>query len=164
MKRIGILIACMFLGLSLASAQEKAAISVSETNHNFGTIYEEDGSASHEFIITNTGTAPLELTRVTASCGCTTPEWTKEPIAPGKTGIIKVTYSTKNRIGNFTKSVSIFSNAQDAPFVVYISGTVVSKAAANMEPTQAPISFEPAKAPEKKAEEEIAPVMKRRRR
>ncbi len=159
MKRIGILITCMFLGFTLAFAQEKAAISVSETNHNFGTIYEEDGNVSHEFIITNTGTAPLELTRVTASCGCTTPEWTKQPIAPGKTGVIKVTYGVRGRIGAFSKSVSIFSNAQDAPFVVYISGEVVSKASADLQPKQAPISFDPTQ----QAAGKGTPVIKRRR-
>lgn len=158
MKRIGILITCMFLGFALASAQNKAAISVSETNYNFGTIYEEDGNASHDFIITNTGNAPLELTRVTASCGCTTPEWTKQPIAPGKTGVIKVTYGAKGRIGAFSRSVSIFSNAQDAPFVVYISGEVVSKASANLQPKQAPINFEPTQQAAGKA----TPVVKKK--
>ena len=145
MKRIGILVTCMFLGFTLASAQDKAGISVSETTYNFGTIYEEDGSVSHEFVVTNTGTAPLELNRVTASCGCTTPNWTKEPIAPGKTGSVNVTYNTKGRIAPFSKSISIYSNAQDAPFVVFIKGEVVSKGSANVQLQQAPVSIEPAK-------------------
>jgi len=145
MKRIGILAVSMFLGFVLASAQDKPAISVSETTYNFGTIYEEDGDVSHEFIITNTGTAPLEINRVTASCGCTTPNWTKEPIAPGKTGIVKATYSTKGRVAPFNKSINIFSNAQEAPFVVYIKGEVVSKGSVNVQLQQAPVSIEPAK-------------------
>lgn len=145
MKRIGILVTCMFLGFTLASAQDKAGISVSETTYNFGTIYEEDGNVSHEFVVTNTGTAPLELNRVTASCGCTTPNWTKEPIAPGKTGSVNVTYNTKGRIAPFSKSISIYSNAQDAPFVVFIKGEVVSKGSADVQLQQAPVSIEPAK-------------------
>ena len=166
MRRIGIVIVCMFLGFTLASAQEKAEISVSETTHNFGTVYEEDGDANCEFIITNTGTAPLELTRVTASCGCTTPNWTREPIAPGKTGVVKVTYSTRGRISTFSKSVSIFSNAQEAPFVVYIKGEVVQKTSADLQPTQAPVSIEPKAAEIKQAagKDNIEKTRKRDRR
>ncbi len=149
MKRIEFFIACMLFGVTLTFAQGKAEISVSETSHNFGTIYEEDGDASCEFIVTNTGNAPLELNRVTASCGCTTPNWTKEPIAPGKTGVVKATYAAKGRPGPFSKTISIYSNAQDAPFIVTIKGTVASKASetANVQLTQAPVSIEPAKTP-----------------
>ena len=68
-----------------------------ETSFDFGTIKEANGNVSHVFKIKNTGDAPLVLTRVIASCGCTTPEWTKEPIAPGKTGDIKITYTTERQ-------------------------------------------------------------------
>jgi len=153
MKRTGILIACMLFGFTLTFAQGKAGISVSETTHDFGTVYEEDGNATHEFIITNTGDAPLEITRATATCGCTTPDWTKTPIEPGKTGTVKVSYMTKNRIGPISKSVSIYSNAQEGPLVVHIRGQVVSKSATNTQQSrpvdvqlkQNPVSIEPAK-------------------
>ena len=125
MKRIGFFITCMLFSFALASAQGKPEIKVSETTHDFGAILEEDGDASCEFVITNTGNAPLEIHRVTASCGCTSPDWTKHPIAPGKKGNVKATYGAKGRPGPFSKTVSIYTNAQEAPFIVTIKGEVV---------------------------------------
>ena len=125
MKRIGFLIASILLGFTLVLAQGKPGISVSETVHDFGNIYEEDGDVSCEFIITNTGTTPLEILRVTTGCGCTTPDWTKAPIASKKSGAVKAIYSAKGRPGKFEKTVSIYSNAQDAPLIVRIKGEVL---------------------------------------
>ncbi|MFA6877071.1 MAG: DUF1573 domain-containing protein, partial [Parabacteroides sp.] len=79
---------------------------------------------SHVFKIDNTGSAPLVLTRVIASCGCTTPEWTKEPIAPGKSGDVKLIYDPKNRPGPFTKTVSIYSNGKKGSYILTIRGEV----------------------------------------
>ena len=76
------------------------------------------------FKIKNTGEAPLVLTRVIASCGCTTPEWTKEPIAPGKTGDIKITYNPKDRPGPFVKTISVYSNGKTGSFILTIRGEV----------------------------------------
>ena len=91
MKQIIFIFMAILLATGIASAQNKAVISADETSFDFGTIKEANGNVSHTFKIKNTGEAPLVLTRVIASCGCTTPEWTKEPIAPGKTGDIKIT-------------------------------------------------------------------------
>ncbi|MCL2649907.1 MAG: DUF1573 domain-containing protein [Candidatus Azobacteroides sp.] len=137
MKRIGFLIAGVIFGFTLTFAQEKAAgFSVSEAVHDFGTIYQEDGNVSFEFTVTNTGNAPLELTRVTATCGCTTPDWTKTPIEPGQTGFVKVTYAAKGRPGKFEKTISIYTNVQDAPFTVKIRGEVLSKNTVDMKVKQ----------------------------
>ena len=81
MKQIIFIFMAILLATGMASAQNKAVISAAETSHDFGTIKEANGNVSHTFIIKNTGEAPLVLTRVIASCGCTTPDWTKEPIA-----------------------------------------------------------------------------------
>ena len=144
MKRIGFFITCMLFSFTLVFAQGKPEIKVSETTHNFGAILEEDGNATCEFVITNEGNAPLEINRVTASCGCTSPDWTKEPIAPGKTGVVKATYAAKGRPGPFSKTISIYSNAQEAPFTVTIKGEVISgKQAVDMQPQQTPVSIEP---------------------
>ena len=67
--------------------------------------------AVHEFVFTNNGNQPLVLTAVKASCGCTTPSWTKEPVLPGQSGHIKASYNSKNRPGRFHKSITITSNA-----------------------------------------------------
>lgn len=137
MKQLVFFMVCLFAGSSFSFAQQaqdvqlmetKPVIKVSEDMHDFGKIKEEDGNATCEFVITNTGNAPLVLNRVSASCGCTTPDWTKEPIAPGKTGVVKVTYGAKGRPGPFVKTISVFSNAQEAPFVLKIKGDVVPMA------------------------------------
>lgn len=99
-----------------------------QTTFDFGEITEGD-IASHEFIFTNTGNQPLVLSSVKASCGCTTPSWTKEPILPGKKGHIKASYNSKNRPGGFHKSITVTSNAVPATKVVYIKGTSVRKTA-----------------------------------
>jgi hypothetical protein len=78
--------------------------------HDFGTIA-EGPAADHVFTFTNTGKEPLTIQRVQASCGCTTPEWTKDPIQPGQTGIVKASYGTGGRPGHFEKTLTVFSNA-----------------------------------------------------
>ncbi len=115
------------LSFSIVIAQEKPVIEFDKTVHDFGEILEADGNVSTEFVIKNTGKVPLVINRVTASCGCTTPEWTKEPIAPGKTGKVKATYSTKGRIGPFSKTISVHSNAEQGTSVVTIKGNVLKE-------------------------------------
>lgn len=116
MKRLGFILCCLFLITANIAAQNGAQISADELTYNFGTIAEADGLASHTFVIKNTGDGPLVITRITASCGCTQPEWTKEPIAPGKTGNVKVTYNPKGRPGPFYKTISIFSNGKKGSY------------------------------------------------
>ncbi len=71
----------------------------------------------------------MVINRVTASCGCTTPDWTKEPIAPGKTGFIKATYAAKGRPGQFSKTITVFSNAKEGNVLLNIKGVVTPKTA-----------------------------------
>lgn len=78
--------------------------------HDFGSL-EEGPSADHVFTFTNTGKEPLIIQRVQPSCGCTTPDWSKEPIGPGKTGMIKASYGTQGRPGHFEKTMTVFTNA-----------------------------------------------------
>lgn len=115
------------ISITTAWAQQGAQILSDELTYNFGTIAEADGFASHTFTIKNTGDAPLVITRVTASCGCTRPEWTKSPIAPGKTGEVKITYNPKGRPGPFYKTVSIFSNGKKGSYSLAIKGNVTPK-------------------------------------
>ncbi|MDR0572473.1 MAG: DUF1573 domain-containing protein [Tannerella sp.] len=81
-----------------------------ETSHDFGSIGENDGYAEHIFKFKNTGNAPLSITRVQASCGCTKPEWTQTPVEPGQEGFIIITFNPKGRIGNFNKSATVYTN------------------------------------------------------
>ena len=109
---------------SYANGQGKAKIVFEEMNHNFGSFQESDGVQTTTFKFTNDGDAPLVLSNVRASCGCTTPKWTREPIAPGAKGTIDVAYNPKNRPGSFNKSVTVSSNAENSTVVLQISGKV----------------------------------------
>ncbi len=98
-------------------------ISFEKTVHNYGTIYKNsDGTCEFKFF--NTGKEPLILSRPKSSCGCTVPTWPKQPILPGKSNVIKVTYST-TRVGPINKNVTIYSNASNSPVVLKIKGKVI---------------------------------------
>ncbi len=89
-------------------------IKFAELSHDFGNI-KEGTQATYEFKFTNTGTAPLVLENVQASCGCTTPEWSKEPIAPGKSGKVIATFNSSGRPGTFTKTITVkYNGSADA--------------------------------------------------
>lgn len=93
----------------------------STEDHNFGNI-PEGPAVSTDFEFKNIGKEPIVLTTVQASCGCTTPTWTKDPILPGKTGKITATYNTQGRPGNFVKTITVNSNVGTK--VVKITGVV----------------------------------------
>lgn len=125
MKKILTLATCMlFIMLSSFAQDKKAAITFKETSHDFGTFDEEKGKVTTEFLFTNTGKAPLLITRTAASCGCTTPEYPKEPIGPGQSGKIKVTYNAKGRPGVFQKTVYVFANTDPEKTTLIIKGHV----------------------------------------
>jgi hypothetical protein len=93
--------------------------------HDYETVTQGgDGNCVFSFI--NKGKAPIILSNVNASCGCTVPSWTKEPIAPGKTGEIKVKYNT-NTIGAFNKTITVSSNALNSTVILRIKGNVTPK-------------------------------------
>ena len=115
MKQIVFIFMAILLATGMASAQKKAVISAETTSFDFGTIKEADGKVSHTFEVSNTGDMPLVITRVIASCGCTTPEWPKEPVAPGKKAQIKVTFDPAGRPGPFTKTISVYRNSCRTP-------------------------------------------------
>lgn len=136
MKKFVLTILFAVLGLGCAFAQDKTTvttpsdkpingpkISFSENVHDYGNIAKgSDGNCEFEF--TNKGNEPLILSNVRASCGCTTPNWSKEPIMPGQKGTIKVHYNTNN-VGGFNKSITVTSNAVDTPrMVLKIRGKV----------------------------------------
>ncbi|MCQ2344259.1 MAG: DUF1573 domain-containing protein [Paludibacteraceae bacterium] len=109
-----------------AMAQEKQIVEFTENEYDFGTVKEEDNKVSHVFTFTNMSQTPVTVTNVRASCGCTTPEWSREPIYPGQQGVIKATYSAKGRPGRFHKSITVTLNngTEDFTVVLYIKGSV----------------------------------------
>lgn len=126
MKRISSLLLAfsMVLTAFLANGQALPKIVFDKLEHSFGTFAETQGIQTTTFEFTNKGNSPLILNSVNASCGCTTPEWTREPVAPGAKGLIKVSYNPSNRPGAFTKTISVQSNAENPMVVLTISGNV----------------------------------------
>lgn len=94
------------------------------SSHSFGNIIEGQ-IATYEFKFTNTGTEPLELTNVRASCGCTTPKWPRELIQPGQSSVIRAEYNSSGRPGTFSKNIFVTSNAGQSTLT--ISGNVIKE-------------------------------------
>lgn len=109
---------------TFANAQVAGAkLDFDKLEHDYGSI-DQGANGTTEFRFTNTGTEPLIISNAKGSCGCTVPEWPKEPIAPGASSSIKVKYDTK-RVGPISKTVTITSNAVDNPSALLkIKGTV----------------------------------------
>lgn len=132
MKKIFVII-CSVFSISAFAQQDanssnnepKADIKFEETVHDFST-FKEGTLASFEFIFTNTGKIPLILSNVQPSCGCTAPEWSKEPIAPGAKGKIKAIYNSYGRPGTFQKYITVKSNASSGNVDLTIKGTVLA--------------------------------------
>jgi hypothetical protein len=110
-----------------AFGQALPKIEFKELTHDFGSFQESAGVQTTKFEFTNTGTVPLVLSAVRASCGCTTPTWTREPIAPGKSGSIEVSYNPAGRPGMFTKTVTVTSNAETPNVNLTIQGVCEQK-------------------------------------
>jgi len=125
MKHICLLLTSLVFVCGGVGAQDER-IRFNETDHNFGVIGEKDGNASVDFTLTNDSKVPVVITKVTASCGCTTPVWTKEPIEKGKTGTISVSYNPVGRIGTFAKTITVYVNQAD-PYYLRITGEVVAE-------------------------------------
>ena len=98
-----------------------------EETHEFGNL-KEGPVAQYDFEFKNIGRSPLVIQTCSASCGCTTPEWTKSPVMPGQKGKITVKYNTQGRVGTFTKTVYIASNAKSDKerYEIYIKGNVIA--------------------------------------
>ena len=128
MKIIASILAITFLSFA-AVAQKKSDAPIfkfEETTHDFGNV-KEGPDATFDFKFKNVGKTPLIIQNCSASCGCTTPKWSTNPIMPGKTGVITVKYSTKGRIGTINKTVYIQSNAESLKerYELYIKGAVI---------------------------------------
>lgn len=124
---MGMLILLITLGFnSSLFAQEtaKAGVFTFETETlDYGTI-EQKADGARVFKFTNTGNAPIVITNAKGSCGCTVPTYSKNVIAPNETGEIEVKYDT-NRIGKFTKTITLTSNASEPTKVLRIKGEVL---------------------------------------
>lgn len=113
----------LFLSV-LSYAQQIKPLQFREETFDFGSVREEGGSVMHEFTFTNVSSRPVKILKVQASCGCTTPDWSKEPVLPGKTGFIQAKYDPKGRPGYFNKSLTVTTDFDSDPVVLQIKGQV----------------------------------------
>lgn len=127
MKNLLFLATALFVGSFIASAQTAPTMNFEFETYDFGDIQEGD-EATVDFVFTNTGAEKLILTDVKASCGCTTPHWSKEPVMPGEKGQITAQYNTQGRPGTFNKAITITSNATEETKRIFIKGNVIGKA------------------------------------
>lgn len=131
MKKVIYLLGIMLLFAGVAKAQDTKVqngpeIEFEKVVHDYGEV-PYNGNGECEFRFTNTGNEPLLVQKPKSSCGCTIPSWPKEPILPGESEVIKVTYRT-NRVGNINKTVTVTSNAISNPTVVLrITGRVLEQ-------------------------------------
>lgn len=124
-KIITILSLLLLLACPTVDAKSnKAEITFSENTYDFGTISEHGGKVTYSFAFTNTGDANLVILNATADCGCTVPEYPQAPIAPGKTGVIKVTFNPLYRPGSFSKVITIRTNGKQKKVRLKITGIV----------------------------------------
>ena len=117
------LLALMVPAVAFA-ADGKAKIKFTETRHDFGSVKEKGGPVSHEFEFVNTGNGNLIIIDATASCGCTKPDFPKQPIAPGKKGKVKVTYNPMGRPGQIDRTVTVRTNGSPKKVRLKIVGNV----------------------------------------
>ncbi|WPR76517.1 DUF1573 domain-containing protein [Algoriphagus sp. NG3] len=129
MKKLGVLLTVFVLAFAFhANAQEEsgAAITFKEKSIDFGDITQGD-KVSHTFELTNTGSAPLIISNVAATCGCTVPSWPKDPIAPGKSAEIKVSFNSAGKMGKQNSVVRVYSNASEPIEKVSLISNVLPK-------------------------------------
>lgn len=130
-----------FLGVNVANAQTSKATKKATTKEarvqgpglvfetetlDYGTIA-RNSDGKREFVLTNNGSTPLIITNATGSCGCTVPTWPREPIAPGAKAVIGVKYAT-DRVGPFSKTITLTTNAAEPTKVLTIKGNVLPDA------------------------------------
>ena len=149
MKKLSIICIALF-GLALLSCKDNASAKIQSTNletakerdakislgsaiiefdqteYDFGTITEGD-VVDGKFLITNKGKVDLIITSVKPSCGCTTPEWTRDPIKPGESGEIKFSFNSRGRVGKQNKSITVKANTEKVTEIIRIKGTVTAK-------------------------------------
>lgn len=106
-----------------AADSSSAVLAVEEDAYDFG-IVKEGEKVEHEFTFTNTGSSPLIVSNVQASCGCTTPEYSKNPIAPGEQGSVKVVFNSAGQLGKQHKVITVTSNASTRNTVLHLRGEV----------------------------------------
>lgn len=130
MKKILLSLSIIFTVFSLKAQTDEQEtvdkkapkITFEQETYDFGII-RKGSKATVDFVLKNTGKKPLVLTNVRSSCGCTVPTWPKDPIKRKKSGVINVRYNS-NIVGNFSKTITVYTNTAKSPIRLRIKGTV----------------------------------------
>ena len=123
MKKLILTTIVLAFALTTALAQKPAQIKFEKTTHDFGSFSETNPKVTCVFVFENVGEQPLVINQAIASCGCTVPEYTKEPVKPGEKGEIKVTYNGADKFpGHFKKSITVRTNGAVEMTRLYIEG------------------------------------------
>lgn len=127
MKKILLLFTLLTSATFIANAQSKPAeFKFEKESHNFGKVT-LGTPVSVDFVFTNVGDVPLQISKVESSCGCTASDYTKTPVKKGEKGYVKVTFDPAGAPLPFSKIVTINSNAKTSTKVLYIKGETVAK-------------------------------------
>jgi len=127
MKALFFFIPLFVISSNVSSQSSLTTLKFADTLHVFGTLQEEAGPQSFDFTVTNTGTQPLIIKKVVASCGCTTSGWTKEPILTGKTGKVTVIFDPAKRPGTFNKTITVYANSKPEVTTLIVKGEVIPR-------------------------------------
>jgi hypothetical protein len=125
MKHIIATLFAVLVTAGVAFSQDRPVIAFTDTVHTFGQV-PQGTPVTHVFQFTNTGDAPLIISAVDVSCGCTSPDWTKSPVLPGQSGFVSAQYNAASP-GAFNKFVTVRSNATRAEHKLSFNGEVLPK-------------------------------------
>ncbi len=129
--KISLIVVFTALYIQAVAQQEKDTLSFAQiefdvSSHNFGDLIQGE-KAEFEFKFKNAGSTPLILQNVLTTCGCTVPDWPKDPILPSAEGVIRVVFDSKARIGRQNKLITIRSNSRDGDFRLSVTAMVLPR-------------------------------------
>lgn len=113
-------------GMDTAAAALKPTMDFKDTLHDFGQIHEGE-IVQYDFQFTNRGKSPLVISSASGSCGCTVPDYPRDPVEPGKSAVMKVTFNSRGKSGHQEKSVLIHTNTMRGTELLYIKADVAGK-------------------------------------
>ncbi|MDE6265161.1 MAG: DUF1573 domain-containing protein [Paramuribaculum sp.] len=127
MKRtLRLLVVLLMVALPAVMSAGEPTIVFDSVSHDFGNIKSTGGNVTCLYEFTNTGDTPLVIASVTnGGCGCTTPSFPKAPIAPGKKGVIKITFNPAGRKGEFNREVKVRTNGEPKRISLKFKGVVI---------------------------------------